>query len=68
MNNQPTQSPCYITSLRTNEEDGQKHVLNLINQLIKKSKSAGFCIEDKNASDNQSRPTIKPLLKAEDIL
>lgn len=68
MDNQPNQSPCYITSLRTNEEDGQKHVLNLINQLIKKSKSAGFCIEDKNASDNQSRPTIKPLLKAEDIL
>lgn len=68
MDNQPNQSPCYITSLRTNEEDGQKHVLNLINQLIKKSKSAGFCVEDKNASDNQSRPTIKPLLKAEDIL
>ncbi len=68
MNNQPEQSPCYITSLRTNEENGQKHVLTLINQLIKKSISAGFCIEDKKATQHPANPEIKSLLQAEDVL
>lgn len=68
MNNQPEQSPCYITSLRTSEEDGQKYVLNLINQLISKSISAGFCIENKKATQHPANPEIKSLLQAEDVL
>ncbi len=68
MNNQPKQSPCYITALCTNEIDGQLHVLTLINQLIEKSMSAGFCVEDKSCSKNLSSPEIKSLSKAEDIL
>lgn len=68
MNHPLEKSPCYISVLRTNEEDGQKHVLVLIHHLIEKSVSAGFCIENKQVANGQSLPKIKPLIKSKEIL
>jgi len=68
MNHPLEKSPCYITVLRTNEEDGRKHVLALIHHLIEKSVSAGFCFEDKQVVNHQSYPEMTSFCQAEDLL